>query len=378
MRVRKFAAALGLLMLTGCASAPAHQFPSGASIDAEARRLMADEDVKGMALAVIDGGKVVHVAAYGLRNVEKALPLQTDTVMYAASLTKTHMAYLVLQLVDEGMLDLDAPVQRYLSKPLPEYEDFKDLKGDDRWKALTLRTVLEHATGFANFAYLEEDEKLRFHWQPGARYGYSGQGFYLLQQVLEDLLKADIGEEARRRFFTPLGMTNTSMQWRPDFANNLADGYDLTGKFEAHDERSGPSAAGSIDTTINDQAKMWAAIINGWGLTAKSRAELVKPQLAIVSRQQFPTLRDWTDPRGPQIGLAAGLGVVVFNDASGRMFFKGGHNDTTGNMVVCQEARKRCIVAMSNSVRAEKIYPQLVRFVLGPTNMPWWWEYGLE
>ena len=63
---------------------------------------MASEDVPGLALALIDEGRIVHVAAYGLRNVERDLPLERDTVMYAASLTKTAVAYLVLQLVDEA------------------------------------------------------------------------------------------------------------------------------------------------------------------------------------------------------------------------------------------------------------------------------------
>ena len=73
--------------------------PAAASMDRAARRLMAAQDVKGLAYAVIDRGRVVHVAAFGQRNVEKKLPLQTDTVMYGASLTKAIVAYAVLQLV---------------------------------------------------------------------------------------------------------------------------------------------------------------------------------------------------------------------------------------------------------------------------------------
>jgi hypothetical protein len=166
------------------------------------------------------------------------------------------------------------------------------------------------------------------------------------------------------------------MQWRPDFRPNLADGYGDDGGFEPHDERSSVSAAGSMDTTIADQARMWAGIVNGDGLTPASRAELTRPQFPINSAHQFPTLLTNTDPRGPAIGLSAGLGVVTFRDPSGPMFFKGGHNDWTGNMVICQEARRRCVVFLANSVRAELIYPALARFILGETAMPWWWEYN--
>jgi CubicO group peptidase (beta-lactamase class C family) len=373
---------LALVLISILASACAHgappPIPAAAAIDAEARRLMASEDVKGLALAVIDDGEIQHVAAYGRRNVEKNLPLTTGTVMYGASLTKAMIAYLVSQLADEGAFDLDRPIADYLPKPLPDYEDYRDLAGDERWKALTARNILNHATGFANFRWLEDDQKLQFHFAPGTRYAYSGEGFYILQLALEAGLGLDLEAEAKKRIFEPFGMTRTSLQWRADFADDLADGYAIDGTFEPHDERSGPSAAGSMDTTISDQANLWAAIMRGDRLTDKARAELIKPQLSILSASQFPGLRDGTDARGPEIELSAGLGLVTYQDETGLSWFKGGHNDWTANMLVCQEARRRCIVLLSNSVRAEKIYRALVEFVLGETKTPWWWEYGDE
>jgi CubicO group peptidase (beta-lactamase class C family) len=366
------------LFLAACATTPsAPTLPSDAAIDAEAQRLMAREDVKGMAVAVIDRGVVIHVAAYGYANVAEQRRLQVDTVMYGASLTKTAVGYLMLQLVDEGRIDLDRPLAEYLPRPLPEYEEFAALAGDDRWRALTARHVLNHATGFHNFRWLEDDQTLRFHFAPGERYAYSGEGFYVLQLVLEQGLGLDVGAEMQRRIFEPFGMTRTSMQWREDFRPNLADGYALDGSFEPHDERSRVSAPGSMDTTIDDQARMWAGFINGEGLSRGSRAELVRPQLPIRSAHQFPPLWLDTDPRGPQINLSAGLGLVTFTDPeAGLMFFKGGHNDWIGNMAICQEAHRRCVIFLGNSVRAELIYPELARFILGDTAMPWWWEYN--
>ena len=131
--------------------------PDGTTIDSIARALMVREGVQGLALAVIDDGTVRHVAAYGRRNVEKDLPLTTHTVMYGASLTKTAVAYLTMQLVDEGKLDLDATVATLLPEPLPEYEDYHDLARDPRWRAITPRMILTHSTGFANFRWLEPD-----------------------------------------------------------------------------------------------------------------------------------------------------------------------------------------------------------------------------
>lgn len=365
---------LSLLSLTCCAPSPNTTFDV-AAVDAEVLRLMEREKVQGLALAVIEEGKIAHVAAYGRRNVERNLPLTTDTIMYGASLTKTAFAYLVLQLVDEGRLGLDTSVAELLPRPLPEYDDYTDLKGDERWRALTPRILLTHTSGFANFRWLEADRRLRFHHPPGSRYGYSGEGFYVLQLVLEQGLGLDVGKEMQTRVFDRFGMTNTSMSWRPDFATNLADGYGLDGSMEPHDERSAASAAGSMDTSIADQARLWAGIVRGDGLSAAARAELVRPQVPITSAHQFPTLTTETEARNAGIGLAAGLAVVTFRDTTGTAWFKGGHNDWTGNMVICLESKKRCVVMLANDVRAERIYPELARMILGKTAMPWAWEY---
>lgn len=67
---------------------------------------------------------------------------------------------------------------------------------------------------------------------------------------------------------------------------------------------------------------------------------------------------------------------MVFNGPQGPGFFKGGHNDTTANTWVCVERRRRCVVILSNDVRAEAAFPELVASVLGETGAPWSWEYG--
>ncbi|MEI6668451.1 MAG: serine hydrolase domain-containing protein [Acidobacteriota bacterium] len=335
---------------------------------------MEHERVQGLALGVIENGTVVRVAAYGIRNAARD-PLTTQTIMYGASLTKTAFTYVVMQLVDEGRLNLDRSIADLLPRPLPEYDDYHDLVGDVRWRALTLRILLTHTSGFANFRWLEEDGKLRFHSDPGTRYGYSGEGFYIAQLVLEQALGLDVGREMQTRVFDRFGMTRTSMQWRPDFRVNLADGFRIDGTPEPHDERSSVSAAGSMDTDIDDQARLWAGIVRGDGLSSAARAEMMRPQVAITSAHHFPTLAPETNPANATIGLAAGLGVITFQDARGEVWFKGGHNDWTANLVICLERRKRCLVLLSNDVRAERIYPDLTRAILGEMRMPWTWEY---
>jgi CubicO group peptidase (beta-lactamase class C family) len=346
--------------------------PAAGTLDQRVTELMKREKVNGLALAVIDAGEVRLVRAFGYRNVERKLPLTQDTVMYGASLTKAAFAWYVLKLVDEGRLALDTPLEKLLPRPLPEYPEYAAL--DQRWRLLTPRMLLNHASGLANFAALEPDGKLRFHLDPGTRYAYSGAGINLLQFALEQGLGLDVGADMRQRVFEPLGMQRTALKWRDDFADNLADGYAIDGRFEAHDRRDNVRAAGSMDTTITDQARLWSAVIRGEGMSARSRAELTRPQLPINSAHQFPTFTGEVEPDNARIALAAGLGVVTFRDHAGTAWFKGGHNDVTGNMVICRERERRCLVMLANDVRAESIYPEIATLVLGETRMPWRWD----
>lgn len=355
-----------------------------ATLDDYVRQGMARTHTQGLAIAIIDNGNVTRVDTWGKRN-DKGEPLTPDTVMYGASLTKAVFAYTVMQLVEEGKLDLDTSIAAYLPKPLPDYTGegkkyaaWDSLAGDERWRKLTPRILLTHSAGFSNFGFLEPDGKLRFHFDPGTRYAYSGDGMILLQFVIERGLGLDLGREMQTRVFDRFAMKNTSMTWRPDFAANLADGWKEDGSVEAHDERSKTRAAGSMDTTIADFARFAAAYVRGDGLAPASRRELTRPQLPIQTLSQFPSLQPLAPPEQRHRNLAAGLGVVTFVGPQGPGFQKGGHNDSTGNTWVCLEAGKRCVVILSNDVRAETLFPGIVKIVLGETGMPWSWEYGAQ
>ena len=91
--------------------------PAPSAIDAEAHKILAQTHAQGLAIALIDNGRVQYVQAYGVRDA-KGDPLRTDTVMYGASLTKTVFAFTVLQLVDQDRLKLDTPIADDLDNPL--------------------------------------------------------------------------------------------------------------------------------------------------------------------------------------------------------------------------------------------------------------------
>src|SRR6185436_15620397 len=144
--------------------------------------------------------------------------------------------------------------------------------------------------------------------------------------------------------------------------------------FAPHDERSRPRAAGSMDTTITDFAKFLAGFARGDGLSARSRAEMVRPQMPITAPSQFPTFLEARSPEMMVAKLSGALGVVTFEGPYGPAFFKGGHNDTTGNQAICVERNRRCVVYLSNDVRAERIFQRLTEATLGDPGMPWSWE----
>ena len=355
--------------------------PGAEAIDAKVRNVMARTQAQGLAIAVIDRGQPAYVQAYGVRN-GKGEPLTVDTVMYGASLTKPVFAYTVMRLAEQGRIQLDTSIARYLAQPLPAYggeqivQRYADWSAlDERWRQLTPRILLTHSGGFSNFGFLEPDGKLKFHFDPGARYAYSGDGLITLQFVLESGLGIDVGAETNR-VFGEFGMQRTSLIWRPDFAGNLADGWDAEGRIEPHDERSKVRAAGSMDTTIADFSRFAAAFVRGDGLSPQGRAEMLRPMLPITTRSQFPSLQPELPPGERRHDLAAGLGLVVFDGPQGRGFFKGGHNGTTGNTWVCVLAKRRCVVILANDVRAEPGFAELVAYILGPTGVPFDWEYG--
>lgn len=348
-------------------------------LDRAAEEAMTRTGAKGLAIAVIDRGRVSHIRAYGVRNANGD-PLTTDTVMYGASLTKAVFGYLAAQLAAEGRLQLDRPIAQMLAAPLPSYGNLSaygnwgDLASDDRWKAITPRMALNHSTGFANFAFLEPDRRLRIHFDPGTRYAYSGEGIMLLQFGLERGLGLQVEAELQRRFFRPLRMSRTSLIWQDHFAANLADGWAQDGSVEPHDARSRVRAAGSMDTTIADMAQMAAYMVRGGGLSPRWRRLYPDATLKITTRQQFPTLLP-DAPEAERPKASAGLGVIAFTGPQGPGWFKGGHNDTTANTLVCLQKRQRCVLILSNVVRSERAFPGLVRAVLGETGVPYKWEY---
>ncbi|HEY1656375.1 MAG TPA: serine hydrolase domain-containing protein [Candidatus Tumulicola sp.] len=347
---------------------------STADVDRRAESLMQAGRVPGLAIGIINDGRLVYVRAYGLRDVAACAPLETDTIMYAASLTKAAAAYMVMQLVDEHYLDLDRPVYEYLSKPLPSYSKYADLKSDARYELLTARMLLAHTSGLPNWRFISADGKLDIKFSPGTRYSYSGEGINLLQFVLEKGLGLNVDRLMRERIFIPFDMRRSSLAWQPQFASNTALGYDEKGVPLGHHHRTDARAAGSMDTTITDYTSFIAATLRHDGLSAASWQEMLQPQIAIDSVHQFPTPSSQTTSANRAIELSYGLGWGLFTSPYGRAYFKEGHDDGTENYTVAFPDAGTALVILTNSSNGESIFKYLLADLIGDTYTPWFWE----
>jgi CubicO group peptidase (beta-lactamase class C family) len=374
-----YAPVLALVMFaTSAAQQPAITRPDGrnitpAQIDSTVNRLIQAAHVTGAGVALFHNGKVVYLKTYGLRDAEKDLPLTPDSVMTAASLTKSAFATVVMRLVQRGVLNLDKPIEQYLGKPLGDFAPYADLKGEPRTAKLTLRTLLDHATGFANFRGLEDDHKLRIHYDPGIHYGYSGEGINLAQFIVEKVTGKLATQLMQEELYDPLKMSRTGMIWLPRFESDFANGYDEYGRSLGPERRSSPNAAGSMQTTLHDYATFLSAVMRGDVLSSAAQDGMLGPQIRIHSAHQFPSLNIDTTTAYDSIELSYGVGWGLYKSPYGPAFFKEGHDEGWRNLALCFRSGDGMLV-MTNSSNGEGIFRPLVEALLGETGFPFDWD----
>jgi CubicO group peptidase (beta-lactamase class C family) len=343
-------------------------------VDATVNHLLDAAHATGAGVAIFQDGRITYLKSYGLRDTEKHLPLTPDSVMTSASLSKAAFATVVMRLVQQGKLNLDKPIYEYFPKPLPEYPRYADLTGDERYKKITLRMLLSHTSGFPNWRAFEDDHKLKIHFEPGTRYAYSGEGIDLAQLVVETVMHEPLTAVMEKELFGPLGMSRTSMVWEPRFENDFANGYDEYGRSLGPEKRTNPDAAGSMQTTLRDYAAFLSAVMRGKLLDEKARAEMLRPQIAIHSAHQFPSLDTETTATNDPIHLSYGLGWGLYSSPSGRAFFKEGHDEGWRHLALCFYEKGAGILIMTNSSNGEGIFKPLLDSLLGPTGFPFTWE----
>jgi CubicO group peptidase (beta-lactamase class C family) len=129
------------------------------------------------------------------------------------------VAYAALRLCDNGILQLDRPLASYLTTPY--------LPNEPALAQITLRQVLSHTTGFPNWRASEQP--LRVRWQPGTRFGYSGEGYLYLQHVIEHLTQQPFAAFVQTSVLEPLQMSSSIFIWMDRFVSRAAQGHETDG-----------------------------------------------------------------------------------------------------------------------------------------------------
>lgn len=241
-----------------------------ARLDSILPTIMDSAQVPGLTLVAFENGKPVAWRTYGVRNSRTKEPVDTATVFEAMSLTKQVVAYIAMRLADRKLLDLERPAYLYL--PHPDLDD-------PRAKQVTLAMLLSHSSGLPNWR--PDGGKLAFRFDPGTRFGYSGEGYVWLGMVIEKVTGKPLAEVARTEVFTPLDMPNSSLAWDPRFAGNAAAPHVDSGPLPVRTS-SEVNAAASLRTTGPDYGRFVAAILNAKGISRAARDRMFTPRIAVA------------------------------------------------------------------------------------------------
>jgi CubicO group peptidase (beta-lactamase class C family) len=205
------------------------------AIDSVFRAFQVRARVPGIAYGVVVDGRLLHVAASGIRDTRGNAAVDTSSVFRIASMTKSFTALAILQLRDAGKLALDDPAERYV----PEMARLRYPTADA--PKITVRHLLTHSAGFPEdnpwgdqqLAASDEDlarmirTGIPFSNVPGVAYEYSNFGFAILGRIVVNVSGMPYARYIKERVLAPLGMTSTTMEARDVPANRLAHGYRL-------------------------------------------------------------------------------------------------------------------------------------------------------
>jgi CubicO group peptidase (beta-lactamase class C family) len=313
---------------------------------ADVEALITAAAVPGLSMAAIHSGDPPTLTVAGVRNAASGLPVDTQTIFDAASLSKPVFAYAVLQLVDAGVVSLDTP----LAQLWPNY-----VAGDPRAAAITVRHVLSHSSGLPNWR--SADVPLRTYFAPGERFSYSGEGFVWLQHAIEAATGEAIDALLRRLVFEPLQMLRSSYLWEPAFDADYADPHDATRVPDAKKKPTAVNTAASLQTTADDYARFLQAVLSGTRLQPQTARLWLTPQVPL--RHRCVQCLAGNLPEA-DIGLAWGLGWGL--EPRSGTFFQWGDNDRgrfKAFAIGSLQQGTACVV-FSNGFNGMAIMPELI------------------
>jgi CubicO group peptidase (beta-lactamase class C family) len=306
------------------------------------QQLMTEKRVPAVSIAVISKGKIVQLKTAGVRNATSGTPADPDTIFGGASLSKPVFAYLVLQLVDAGVLSLDEPLARIVPDFVPK---------DPQSATITVRQVLSHTTGLPNWRNVKQP--LKTHFPPGEKFSYSGEAFLWLQRAVQVKTGKSIDTLAQR-WCSALRMRRSSFVWRPSSTPTLPI---LDADLVPTPKYKSPSAkvAGSLQTTAADYARFMLAVMSGARLKPATARLWLQPQVRL--RQQCFLCIDSTAPEGDQ-RIAWGLGWGLEPDPG--TFFHWGDAGRYMSFAAGSVAKRSGVVVLVNGANGMVIMPDLV------------------
>ncbi len=221
-----------------------------------------DENLFNGSVLVAENGNVIYKAGVGLANMEWNVPNTTQTKFRMGSITKQFTSMLIMQMVKQGKIQLDAPITRYLT-------NYRKETGD----SITIHHLLSHSSGLPNYTdndnFFRGDSKKEFatldfiriycsgdpEFKPGSRFAYSNSGYFILGAIIEAVTKKPYHTVLQEQILDVVGMKNTGYDFFEEIISNRAAGYEhnLDGYTNAaYLDMSLPYAAGSLYSTVED------------------------------------------------------------------------------------------------------------------------------
>lgn len=245
-----------------------------AAVDRLLRETMERLQIPGITAALLQGGRVIYETAMGTRDTQ-GRSMDRETLFESASLTKSLFGTLVLRLAQEGRLDLDRPIMDTLQDT--------PWSQDRRFASITPRQCLCHTCGLPNW----EAKPMHMLFDPGMRYSYSGEGYYLTQRLVEQITGQDLEQLLSAYFLRPLHMEITSATWTPEIGSRFSYGFGAEGQVvKIRDKRRTtgnapePCAAWSLYGNAFQMIRfLQYMILEHGGLEDRWFGELCRPQI---------------------------------------------------------------------------------------------------
>jgi CubicO group peptidase (beta-lactamase class C family) len=293
-------------------------------LDQFVARHMNETGAPGMTLALADRDGLLRTSQYGFADLKAGIKVQPETLFEIGSISKSFVAIAILQLADEGKLDLNKPVKEYLPW----------LKVDSTYAPFTTHHLLSHTSGLSGVPLLMRvaTTTLRVGFEPGAKWLYSNLGYVLLGFLLESLDKRPFAEIMRRRVLDPLGMKQSVPVISAGIRDRIAVGYGPLkidrpfpprGKLAEAPWVDVAEAAGSIAATATDMSNYLRMLLNhgvgpkGRVLSDKAFALLTKPVIKSAFRGEDASYAYglWISEKDGHTLLRHTGGMVAFSSA---------------------------------------------------------------